>query len=70
MITNIEELLAEEFNLRHFIQHTSSDSFHDPKASKKKLLVDVMKGIEMWKRRMIEEIIDHYANTKETDIKE
>jgi hypothetical protein len=70
MITNIEELLAEDFNLRHFIQHTSSDSFYDPKASKKKLLADVMKGIEMWKGHMIEEIIEHYANTKETDIKE
>jgi hypothetical protein len=36
MITNIEELLAESFNLRHLIQHTSSDAFYDPKASKKK----------------------------------
>jgi len=69
MITNIEELLAEEFNLRHLIQHTSSDSFYDPKASKKKLLADVMKGIEMWKIGMIEEIIEPYTNTNKTDIK-
>ena len=68
MITNLEELLAEEFNLRHLIQHTSSDAFHDPKASKKKLMADVIKGIELWKMRMIMEIIEPYTNTNETEI--
>lgn len=66
MITNLRELLDENFNLRHFIQHTTIDLLHDSNASKEDLIDAVMDGIKMWTAHMVEKIIDHSADSKET----
>ena len=59
MIRNIKELLDEESNLRHFIQHASIDILNDKKATKEDLIKSVMEGIEEWKMHMICTIVDH-----------
>ena len=70
MITNIEELMDEDFNLRHFIQHTSIDLFRDPDVTKEELIDGVMDGIKMWKLHMTKKIIDYYADSKRMSIKQ
>ena len=67
MIRNIEELLTEEFNLRHFICHTATDSLNDPNATKKDFAESVCKGIEMWKMHMIELIIENSSPAQNAD---
>jgi hypothetical protein len=67
MIRDIKELLNEDFNLRHFIQHTSIDVLNDSKATKEDLINSVMKGIENWKMHMIQSIIENDASMKNVD---
>lgn len=59
MIRNIEELLNEEFNLRHFVQHTTIDILNDDKSTKEDLIKAVMEGIKVWKMHMLCAIDEH-----------
>ena len=67
MITTIKELLNEEFNLRHFICHTSLDYLNDSNATKEELIDSVMAGIKMWKMHMIQLIIERSGTEKDAE---